>query len=296
MNESDSAFLENIVKFLDYQGNYRGHSPLTLDVYRCDLRQFVNFLRQRFNRLPDPVEISREIIVQWAVSLANLSPLSVRRKVASISSFFGFLIDMGELSVNPARRIPLPKPASRIPSALSEEDAQRLVRAAETAFERAMVLLMLTAGLRRSEVSAVQLQDVDLQNQLLLVRGKGAKERMVPLMAEAAEAIHSYLAIRPSSQERFLFLSPEGCRLAHDFINRSLRRVIGKTGLGNKRITPHVLRHSFATHLIRNGVDVRTVQELLGHADLETTARYLHSDTHSKEVAVGKIGILTTIF
>jgi integrase/recombinase XerD len=153
---------------------------------------------------------------------------------------------------------------------------------------------MLCGGLRRSEVGAIRLEDVDMNNQVLLVRGKGAKERMVPLMQETVEAIRDQLAVRISSHEPYLFLNPQGQRLPHDFLNRSLRRVILRAGLNPTRITPHSLRHTFATHLIRNGVDVRTVQELLGHADLQTTARYLHSDTRAKESAVEMICSLTS--
>jgi site-specific recombinase XerD len=143
-----------------------------------------------------------------------------------------------------------------------------------------------------SGVGAVKVEDVKLDDGLLLVRGKGAKQRMVPLMPQAAEAIRSYLAVRPESEQPYLFLSPQDRRLANDYLNRTLRRIVARAGLV-KRITPHMLRHTFATHLVRNGVDVRTVQELLGHADLETTANYLHSDTRAKETAVGLIASLT---
>jgi site-specific recombinase XerD len=230
--------------------------------------------------------------MQWTVKLTGLAPATVCRKVSVLSSFFSFLVDLGELDSNPARRIPLPKPASRIPNAISEEDAQKLIGAAESPFERAMLLLMLTAGLRRSEVGAIRLEDVDLENQTLLVRGKGAKQRMVPLMPQAAQAIQEYRAARPDVDQPYLFLNPQGQRLAADYINRTLRRIIARTGLG-KRITPHMLRHTFATHLVRNGVDVRTVQELLGHSDLETTANYLHADTRAKQIAVALIATLT---
>jgi site-specific recombinase XerD len=230
--------------------------------------------------------------MQYALTLSGRAAATVCRKVSVLSSFFSFLVDLGGLDTNPARRIPLPKPASRIPNAISEDDAQKLIGAAESPFEHAMLLLMLTAGLRRSEVGAIRLEDVNLENQALLVRGKGAKQRMVPLMPQTAQAIRDYLSIRPESDQPYLFLSPQGRRLANDFLNRTLRRILARAGLG-KRITPHMLRHTFATHLVRNGVDVRTVQELLGHADLETTANYLHSDTRAKQTAVSLIASLT---
>jgi site-specific recombinase XerD len=283
---------EKIEQFLDYQRSYRSHSPLTVSTYRCDLSQFRRWLDGRLGHLPEPSAITRELVMQYAVTLSGRAAATVCRKITVLSVFFGFLMDLGELDTNPARRIPLPKPAGRIPSAISEDEAQQLISAAASPFERAMLLLMLTAGLRRSEVGAIRLEDVNLENQALLVRGKGAKQRMVPLMPQTAEAIRNYLAARPESQQPFLFLSPQGQRLANDYLNRSLRRILARTGLA-KRITPHMLRHTFATHLVRNGVDVRTVQELLGHSDLETTANYLHSDTRAKETAVALIASLT---
>ena len=290
--ESAHGLAAKIAQFLDYQKSYRSHSPLTASTYRCDLSQFCRWLVGHLGHLPEPSAITRELVMQYAVTLSGRAAATVCRKITVLSVFFGFLMDLGELDTNPARRIPLPKPASRIPNAISEDDAQKLLAAAESPFERAMLLLMLTAGLRRSEVGAIRLEDVNLENQALLVRGKGAKQRMVPLMPQTAEAIRNYLATRPDVDQPYLFLSPQGQRLANDFLNRTLRRILARAGLG-KRITPHMLRHTFATHLVRNGVDVRTVQELLGHADLETTANYLHSDTRAKQTAVALIATLT---
>jgi len=287
-----TVFWEKIEQFLEYQKSYRSHSPLTIATYRCDLGQFCNWLNSRRGHLPEPDAVNRELVMQWTVKLAGLASATVCRKISALSTFFGFLVDLGELDANPARRIPLPKPAGRIPSAISEDEAQQLIGAANSPFERAILLLMLTAGLRRSEVGSIRLEDVDLENQALLVHGKGAKQRMVPLMPQTAEAIRAYLPTRPESDQPYLFLSPQGRRLANDFLNRALRRILARSGLG-KRITPHMLRHTFATHLVRNGVDVRTVQELLGHSDLETTANYLHSDTRAKETAVALIASLT---
>jgi len=283
---------DRMERFLEYQRSYRSHSPLTVSTYRCDLNQFCQWLTGRLGHLPELNAITRELVMQWTVTLAGLAPASVCRKVSVLSSFFSFLVDLGELDSNPARRIPLPKPAGRIPNAISEDEAQKLIAAAESPFEHAMLLLMLTAGLRRSEVGAIRLEDVDLENQALLVRGKGAKQRMVPLMPQTADAIRDYLATRPEADQPYLFLSPQGRRLANDYLNRSLRRILARAGLA-KHITPHMLRHTFATHLVRNGVDVRTVQELLGHSDLETTANYLHSDTRAKQTAVALIASLT---
>jgi site-specific recombinase XerD len=152
-----------------------------------------------------------------------------------------------------------------------------------------MIVLLLSTGIRRSEAIGITLDDLDLDNRQLLVHGKGSKERVVPLNEAVVQAIGEYLACRPQTGSRHLFVSREGKPLACRAVNRTVGRAIRKAGLEGQGITPHKLRHTFATHLIRNGVDVRTVQELLGHSDLETTAKYLHSDTRTKHAAVAKI-------
>ena len=165
-----------------------------------------------------------------------------------------------------------------------------LLEAAHTAWHRAMLALLLFAGLRRSEVTAITSEDLDLENGQLLVRGKGAKQRVVPFTPLVIQAIREYLVCRPRTDSRHLFVSRVGGRPIHGrVINRMLGRVLREAGLDTEGITPHGLRHTFATHPIRNGVDVRTVQELLGHTDLQTTARYLHSDTRAKQAAVSRL-------
>jgi integrase/recombinase XerD len=142
----------------------------------------------------------------------------------------------------------------------------------------------------------ITLDDLNLEERQLLIRGKGDKERVVPLTDQAVEAIQAYLPHRTKSESRHLFVSAwKGHPIHGRCINRMLKIVIEKAGLAGQGITPHKLRHTFATHLIRNGVDIRTVQELMGHSELETTAKYLHSDTRTKQAAVGKLnGLLGT--
>ena len=170
-----------------------------------------------------------------------------------------------------------------------------LLEAAHTPWHQAMLALLLFAGLPRSELAAITLDGFNLENGQLLVRGKGAKQRALPLMSVVVEAIRGYLACRPHTESRHLFVSRVGGRPIHArVINRMFGRVLREAGLDTDGITPHRLRHTFVTQLIRNGVDVRTVQEVLGHADLQTTARYLHSDTRTKRTAVGKLATTFT--
>ena len=285
------SYDEAVAEFLDYLKEYRSFSKWTVRAYGTDLRMLREFLENRVGRVPRPTELTRELIVQFGVSLRGAAPLTLRRKYACISSFFGFLQDMGYAQANPDRRLPLPRVSEYVPVYLTEEMAQKLIAAADSPWTKAAVVLLLSTGIRRSEAVGITLDDLDLEERQLLIRGKGGKERVVPLTDQAVEAIQAYLPHRTKTQSRYLFVSAwKGQPLHGRCINRMLKIVVGKGGLAGQGITPHKLRHTFATHLIRNGVDVRTVQELLGHADLETTAKYLHSDVRTKMTAVGKLG------
>ena len=289
----DLSFDQAAEEFLDYLTHYRGYSPSTVRAYQTDLRGFRSFLESRLGYVPSPAEVRREHIIQFGVSLREAAPLTLRRKYACLASLFGYLQDMGHAQGNPARRLPLPKVSQPVPVFLSEEMAQRLIAAADKPWSKAAVVLLLSTGIRRSEAVGITLDDLDLERRQLLIRGKGDKERVVPLTDQAVEAIQAYLPHRTNTESRHLFVSAwKGHPIHGRCINRMLKIVIQKAGLGDQGITPHKLRHTFATHLIRNGADVRTVQGLLGHADIQTTARYLHSDTRTKQAAVGKLTAL----
>jgi integrase/recombinase XerC len=288
------GFDDAVVGFLDYLSSYRGYSVHTVKAYARDLREFLGLLGERYPGVVAPDQVRREMVVQFALSLRGQAPLTVRRKLTAIASFYNYLQDTGHVVANPARGLPLPKVTQCFPSCLTAEQAGALLEAAPTPWHRAMIALLLFAGLRQSEVSAITLDDLDLENAQLLVRGKGAKQRVVPLTPLVVEAIREYLPCRPQTESQHLFVSRVGGHPLHARVaGRMLQHVLQRAGLGDEHITPHRLRHTFATHLIRTGADVRTVQELLGHADLQTTARYLHSDTRTKQAAVGK---LTTAF
>lgn len=287
------GFEEAVAAFLDYLETYRGYSPHTVKAYARDLRRFREFLALRHEGISRPDQVQREMVMEFGLSLRGDAPLTVRRKLSAVASFYGFLQDTGAVTLNPARGLPLPKVAQHLPTCLSEEQARRLLDAAHTPWHRAMIALLLFAGLRRTEATAITLEDLDLDRGQLLVRGKGAKQRVVPLTPLVTQAIRDYLPCRPETDSSHLFVSRvAGRAFAGRVVNRMLDRVLRDARLGAQSVTPHKLRHTFATHLIRNGVDVRTVQELLGHADLSTTARYLHSDVRAKQAAVGKLTAL----
>jgi len=287
--EAPITLAEAVPKFVDYLASYRSYSPSTVRAYTRDLQIFEEFLSGGNGHLPIPGEITRHQVIQFAVSLSGMAPLSVRRKLACLSSFFGFLQDMGYVQGNPARRLPLPKVEQLVPVTLSQEEAQRIVAAADTPWNRCLVILLLTTGMRRSEAVGIALDDIDVENGQLLVHGKGSKERTAPLTEEAIEAVRHYLRHRRETNCQRLFVSQTGQAIQGRVVNQMLDRVLQKAELVGRGITPHTLRHTFATHLIRNGTDIRTVQELLGHSDIQTTARYLHSDTRTKQAAVGKL-------
>jgi integrase/recombinase XerC len=290
------GFDDAVSGFLDYLASYRGYSVHTVKAYARDLREFRRFLARRHPDVVAPDQVRREVVVQFALSLKGQAPLTVRRKLTAIASFYRFLQDTGRATLSPARGLPLPKVAQCFPTCLTAEQARALLDAAHTPWHRAMIALLLFAGLRRSEVAAIILDDLDMENAQLLVHGKGAKQRVVPLTPLVVEAIREYLSCRPQTESQHLFVSRVGGHPLHARVaGRMLQHVLQRAGLDEEHITPHRLRHTFATHLIRSGVDVRTVQELLGHADLQTTARYLHSDTRTKQAAVQKLdGVLGT--
>jgi len=273
--------------FLCYLESYRAASPHTIHAYRADLQELIEFLGGPIG-VPPPAAVTRELVLAWAVSLQSLASSTIRRKLAAVASFYTYLQDMGAVAHNPTRRIPLPRVVQRLPPTLSDEQSRILVAVAASGhpWEHCALVLLLSTGLRRAELAAVRLRDVDLLTETLLVRGKGGTERLVPLCAAGVTAIALYLPCR---------IAPEGvdtlltnCHhrpLTGHLIGRMLERVRERAGI-HERITPHHLRHTFATRLVREGVDVRTVQELLGHSSLQTTARYLHSRMESKREAV----------
>jgi len=288
-SQSSLDFDSAVDLFTEYLRSYRGYSDLTVSSYGTDLRQFREFLQRRLGRVPAPEEIQRETVVQFAASLAGRAAWTVRRKIACLSSFYGYLMDMGHVRHNPAHRVPLPRVAQKVPTTLDEDEARALAQAAPTPWLKCAITLLLSTGLRRAELVSITLDDLNLENAQLVVHGKGAKQRVVPLTEASIQAIRDYQRVRPETDSDRLLVSQWGEPLHPRAVNRKLQVALKRAGLSDKGVTPHQLRHTFATHLIRNGVDVRTVQELLGHSDLTTTAKYLHSDTRTKQAAVARL-------
>jgi integrase/recombinase XerD len=256
-------------------------SPRTVDAYRRDLAQLRAFLGK-------PVAEARlDDLERYAAQLRadGLSTSTLARRAASARSFFRHLQLIGARSDNPAAELQLPRRTRKLPRTLSAREAERLIAAASgvaprTLRDRALVELLYGAGVRVSEAMALEKGGVDLDERLVRVVGKGGKERIVPLGREAAEALRRYLARgRPHLDRRHrpeLFLNARGGALTRAGAFLILRRLAAAAGLDPQRVHPHLLRHSFATHLLEGGADLRSVQEMLGHADLGTTELYTH--------------------
>jgi integrase/recombinase XerD len=256
-------------------------SPRTVDAYRRDLAALRSFLDA-------PVAGARlEELERYFAHLRaeGLSPATLARRTASARSFYRHLQLIGVRADNPAAELAMPRRVRSLPRTLSAGEAERLIEAAagvtpRALRDRALVELLYGAGVRVSEAMSLEKGGVDLDERLVRVVGKGDKERIVPLGREAAEALRRYLARgRPHLDRRHrpeLFLNAKGGALTRAGAFLILRRLAAAAGLEPERVHPHLLRHSFATHLLEGGADLRSVQAMLGHADLGTTELYTH--------------------
>ncbi len=264
-------------------------APRTVDAYRRDLADLAAHLGG------SPAAAGPEQIEGWLADLRarGQAPSSVARRAAAARTFYRHLVALGRRPDNPAADVDLPRRRRRLPRSLSVREVERLIDAANGTTprsfrDRALVELLYGAGLRVSEAVGLDLGGVDLEGRTVRCLGKGDKERVVPLGASAVEAVRRYLARgRPYLDRRRrpeLFLNAQGGPLTRAGAFLVLRRMAAKAGLDAGRIHPHLLRHSFATHLLEGGADLRSVQEMLGHADLGTTELYTHvSDRRRRE-------------
>ena len=262
----------------------------TVDAYRRDLSALASWLGR------SPATASAEDLRRWLAEprAAGLAAATVARRAAAARTFFKHLVLLGARSDNPAAEVDLPRRRRSLPRTLSVGEVERLVEAAagttpRALRDRALVELLYGAGLRVSEAVGLDRTSVDLDNRIVRCLGKGDKERIVPLGRPAADATRRYLAHgRPYLDRRHrpeLFLNAQGGPLTRAGAFLILRRLAATAGLEPERVHPHLLRHSFATHLLEGGADLRSVQEMLGHADLATTELYTHvSDRRRREL------------
>lgn len=260
--------------FANYLKYEKAYSEHTWKNYRIDLDQFLEFLKGRSPLEAKPIDLRSYVASLFGVA----KPSSIARKLSSVRSFYKFLVRQGLLAASPAEGLILPKQPKRLPRFLIQEEAARLVESVgseETQCRRdkAILELLYGTGLRVSELSTLKLSQIDFEECWLKVRGKGNKERIVPVGKKALEAVQDLLKERGSA-EGYLFLASNG---RASLTPRTIQRIVKKTGMKAgivKKTTPHMLRHSFATHLLEEGADLRGIQELLGHSSLSTTQRY----------------------
>ena len=269
-----------IIEFLDHCSVERGLSEHTRMAYHNDLRQVAQFLHAAGIVRWD--DVNRLALTGFIRDLSEreLAPSSIARKVASLKSFFQFLVREGVLDRDPSAELERPKTARYLPRVLNQAEITRLVEQPVDLRDRAILELLYAGGFRVSELTRVNVLDLDLQAGTVRCLGKGSKERLVPIGRAAVRAIEVYLSdlrprLRPRSAERALFLNYAGRRLTRQGIWKVVKEAARDAGI-QKDITPHTLRHTFATHLIENGADLRAVQEMLGHADISTTQLYTH--------------------
>jgi integrase/recombinase XerC len=263
----------------------RNASPHTVRAYIDDLGQFMAHLRLELGREPRPRDVDVMLIRAFLARLhrEGLKKSSAARKLASLRTFFRYLCREGILEANPARALLSPRLERRIPAHLDEADVGRLLAVAgdrdADVRARAILELLYATGIRCAELVGLDLPEVDLEARFVRVLGKGQKERLVPFGAPAEKALRAYLPVRASCRPRTdaLLVNARGGRLTDRSVRSIVQRRVVQAAV-SQRISPHGLRHSFATHLLERGADLRSIQELLGHARLSTTQKYTHLD------------------
>ena len=277
--------VERFLRFLEVE---RNSSDLTVKSYREDLETLCEFLSSEtgppeLNSIT-PIELRGFVA---ALHEADYAKSSISRKLASMRSFFKFAQREGLVESNPAKPLRNPRPERKLPHFLSTDEVGKLLAAPSTKTkagirDRAIFETMYSAGLRVSELVGINVEDLDLKQGLVRIRGKGRKERLAPLGSFAIKALQTWLRmaepVDASPTETPVFLNKFGKRITTRSIGRMLEKYLKQTGL-DLRTSPHTLRHSFATHLLNCGADIRSVQELLGHKSLVTTQIYTHVST-----------------
>ena len=269
----------------------RNASPLTLKSYAEDFNSFFDYLRDRVGRSPTPAEVDITMLRGYVAYLheCQYAKTTIARRLASLRSFFRYCSREKLTTSNPAKALRTPRIGRKLPNFLTTQQTVQLIETPATdepagMRDKAMIETMYSAGLRVAELVGMNLSDWDQDANILRVRGKGRKERIAPLGRFATAALHKWLKVRrvaadakPADQEA-IFLNRFGKRLTTRSVGRMLEKYVKFTGLDTKA-SPHTMRHTFATHLLDGGADLRSVQELLGHKSLSTTQIYTHVST-----------------
>ena len=279
--------MQNIVEsFLSYLEYERRYSPHTISSYRIDLTQFGDYLATMYQK--GEMELATHLEIRsWVVSMmeANVTPRSINRKLSSLKSLFKFLMRKGLVKKSPLSKVLAPKTSKRLPVFVEKAGMDRLLtdiefaEGFEGARDRVMMELFYGTGMRRSELLHLKETDIDSYNSQVKVLGKGSKERIIPIQPQLRELLRDYITLKNQSTEQpsiYMFVSSEGKLLNASAIYQTVRRYLNLVTTIDKK-SPHVLRHTYATHLMNNGADINAVKELLGHASLAATQVYTHN-------------------
>lgn len=281
--------IQLISEYLNWLEVERGLSRNTIDAYKNDLIGFFDY----FQNIENLDEIKRNNFSEYTMFLAsnNISASSITRKIASIKGFFKYVSANREIKANPALAINSPKLPKRLPKVITFEEIKKLLNNHLTVKEKAVFELLYATGLRVSELVNLEIKNVDFKNNLIKTTGKGSKERFVPVGKKAKAALNEYLKQRElilktkfgsNYKENAIFINDNGKKITRQWVYNFIKKQ-GETI--HKQISPHTIRHSFATHLLENGADLRAVQELLGHSSVVTTQLYTHiSKKRLKEI------------
>jgi len=269
-------YIEKFIRYLEIEKNY---SPYTVLNYRLDLEGFKGFLGETLLENVDYLTLRKYLAM---VKEKNLSVRTIARHLSTLRSFFKFLTREGHLKTNPTLSLSSPKQEKHLPVFLTEDEATKLIEAVVAKDERALrdkavLETFYSTGIRISELAGLKVDDIDFIGSIIKVLGKGRKERIVPIGEHAIKAIRAYLEKRKKQSEA-LFLNKSGKRMTVRGIRNLVQKYVLIASMKHG-ISPHTLRHSFATHLLNRGADLRSVQELLGHVNLSTTQIYTHLTT-----------------
>ena len=266
--------------FFNYLFVEKGLSKNTVEAYRNDLNEYLKWIN--LQQISDYKLITEPQINDFIASLfkKNLKSTSVNRKISSLKAFYLFLVRKKKIQTTPLSEIITPKKEQHLPVSMSEDEVERLLQSPNIELDietrdKAMIEMLYATGMRISELINLKIINTDIQRCVVKVIGKGSKERLIPFGESALEALNNYLSIRKNSKSKEIFLSNRGTKLTRVAFWKRIKIYLIRSNLKSS-ISPHTLRHAFATHLLNRGADLRSVQLLLGHSDLSTTQIYTH--------------------
>jgi len=290
-----------IGEFLAHLGTERAFSPKTISAYAFDLGKFCAFADKEIGGSWQWGDVSQGSIRAFIQFLAdkNNAPITRGRKLAAIKSFFKFLFSDGRLKANPAAAVRMPKPQEKEPSYLTEKEYGRLLKAVRDKATKyfklrdsAIITTLLGMGLRLSELAGLNIGDINFDDSIIKVKRKGNQERILPANGDVIVALKRYLKTRKNAtRQEPLFLSKRNRRIANASIWHLVKKYLKEAQIEKNKLSPHTLRHTFATTLLKNGENIFTIKELLLHRNLHTTERYLHINSEDLKRAVGRIDL-----